>query len=117
VDISDRSATKEIYSVKEVYRKDPFYMRFVPKGFDNVFSINDTDLHRRYRRLLSNPMSESSLKTVYGVIEANVDFAIRRIHEEMETRGAADTFKWWMFMATDIIGELSFGESFRMPAL
>jgi hypothetical protein len=26
----------------------------------------------------------------------------------------ADVFKWWLFMATDIIGELSFGESFRM---
>lgn len=114
VDISDSNATKEIYSVKEIYRKDPFYMRFVPKGLENVFSVNDTELHRRYRRLLSNPMSESSLKTVYGVIEANVDFAIRRMHEEMETRGAADVFKWWMFMATDIIGELSFGESFRM---
>ena len=114
VDISDLSATKEIYSIKEVYRKDPFYTRFVPKGFENVFSVNDTDLHRRYRRLLSNPMSESSLKTVYRVIEAKVDFTIRRMHEEMETRGAADVFKWWMFMATDIIGELSFGESFRM---
>lgn len=31
----------------------------------------------------------------------------------MEARGAADVFKWWFFMATDIIGELTFGESFR----
>ncbi|KAK5651667.1 hypothetical protein OQA88_11842 [Cercophora sp. LCS_1] len=114
VDISDRNVTKEIYSVKAVYRKDPFYMRFIAKGVDNVFSVNDTDVHRRYRRLLSNPMSESALKTVHGVIEANVDLAIRRVREEVETRGAADIFKWWMFMATDIIGELSFGQSFRM---
>lgn len=34
--------------------------------------------------------------------------------EEMKSRGVADVFKWWTFMATDIIGELSFGESFRM---
>lgn len=34
--------------------------------------------------------------------------------EEIQTRGATDVFKWWLFMATDIIGELSFGESFRM---
>lgn len=34
--------------------------------------------------------------------------------EEIQDRGATDVFKWWLFMATDIIGELSFGESFRM---
>lgn len=32
----------------------------------------------------------------------------------MKIRGAVDVYKWWMFMATDVIGELSFGESFRM---
>ncbi len=32
----------------------------------------------------------------------------------MKSRGVADVFKWWTFMATDVIGELSFGESFRM---
>ena len=40
--------------------------------------------------------------------------AICRMVEEIQTRGATDIFKWWLFMATDIIGELSFGESFRM---
>lgn len=40
--------------------------------------------------------------------------AINRMDEEMGKRGAADVFKWWLFMATDVIGELSFGESFRM---
>ncbi|PNP59015.1 hypothetical protein THARTR1_01263 [Trichoderma harzianum] len=33
--------------------------------------------------------------------------------EEMGSRGAADVIKWSLFMATDIIGELSFGDSFR----
>lgn len=36
------------------------------------------------------------------------------MRNELETRGVADVFKWWFFMATDIIGELSFGESFRI---
>jgi hypothetical protein len=40
--------------------------------------------------------------------------AVDRIAEEMGKRGVADVFKWWLFMATDVIGELSFGESFRM---
>jgi cytochrome P450 len=114
VSFSDSAVTKEIYGVKETYLKAPFYQKFVPPGVSNVFSVSDVDLHRRYRRLLSGGMSESSLKSMYPVIEANVALAIQNIREEMEQRGAADVFKWWLFMATDIIGELTFGESFRM---
>lgn len=59
-------------------------------------------------------MSESSLKLVEVYIRRNIDLAVKGISEEMSQRGAADVFKWWMFMATDVIGELSFGESFKM---
>jgi cytochrome P450 len=100
--------------VKEAYVKAPFYQKLTPPGIFNVFNVSDVNLHRRYRRLLSGAMSESSLKLMYPVIEANVNLAIRNMREEMEKRGAADVFKWWIFMATDIIGELTFGESFRM---
>ncbi|KAK4156089.1 cytochrome P450 [Chaetomidium leptoderma] len=100
--------------IANVYLKAGFYQKLVPPGVSSVFSVRDTDLHRRYRRLLSGGMSESSLKSMYPAIEANVNLAIQNMREEMEKRGAADVFKWWMFMATDIIGELTFGESFRM---
>lgn len=33
---------------------------------------------------------------------------------ELTDHGVTDVFKWWLFMATDIIGELTFGDSFRM---
>ena len=33
---------------------------------------------------------------------------------DLTAHGATDVFKWWLFMATDIIGELTFGDSFRM---
>ena len=59
-------------------------------------------------------MSDSSLKKMEPSIDARVRLTIRRIQEEMETRGAVDVYKWWMFMSTDVIGELCFGDSFRM---
>jgi cytochrome P450 len=114
VDFADAAVAKEIYSVKEAYVKAPFYQKLTPPGVFNVFNVSDVTLHRRYRRLLSGAMSESSLKLMYPVIEANVNLAIRNMREEMDKRGAADVFKWWLFMATDVIGELTFGESFRM---
>lgn len=114
VDFSDITVTKEAYSVKEVYLKSSFYDKVLPPGTLGLFNVTDVNLHRRYRRLLSNNMSESSLKLMYSAIEANVNLAIQNMRGEMEERGAADVFKWWLFTATDIICELTFGESFRM---
>lgn len=60
------------------------------------------------------PFSESSIKTLEPTVRSKASLAVHRIREEMETRGAADVFKWFLFYSTDVIGELSFGESFRM---
>lgn len=79
-----------------------------------MFTARDMEQHARYRRLLSGPMSESSLKSVEHIVRARVDLAIERMAEEMKKRGAADVMKWWQFFSTDVIGELTFGESFRM---
>jgi hypothetical protein len=48
------------------------------------------------------------------LIAEKINLTVTRICQEMESRGVADVFKWWLFMTTDIIGELSFGQSFGM---
>lgn len=45
-------------------------------------------------------------------VDAYVKMAIDSMKREMDERGAADVAKFWLFMATDVIVELSFGESF-----
>lgn len=114
VHVSDVAATKQIHNVKSSFKKSSWYKSFTPPTVLNVFNTSDIELHRHLRRLLSSPMSESSLKLVEVYIRRNIDLAVKGISEEMSQRGAADVFKWWMFMATDVIGELSFGESFKM---
>lgn len=114
VHVSNIAATKQIHNVKSSFKKSSWYMSFTPPTVLNVFNTSDIDLHRHLRRLLSSPMSESSLKLVEVYIRRNIDLAVKGISEEMSRRGAADVLKWWMFMATDVIGELSFGESFKM---
>lgn len=84
---------------------------------DNIFNTGDPNSHRRQRRLLSAPLSETGLKSVVGIVDGKVKLALRRIDEEMRVGrgdGVADVFKWAGFMATDIIAELTFGESFQM---
>ncbi|QKD62054.1 cytochrome P450 [Fusarium oxysporum Fo47] len=111
VDISDITAVKEIHRIKYGYRKAPFYQNLVPNT-NNLFNTLDVEFHRHHRRLLSSPLSESSLKSVEPTVDDYVKTAIASMKREMDERGTADVAKFWLFMATDIIVELSFGESF-----
>ncbi|KAI3394048.1 hypothetical protein diail_3267 [Diaporthe ilicicola] len=113
VDVLDIPAAKEIHSVKATYAKAPWYRTFATPGTENVFSTTDIEFHRRHRRLLQGPLSETNLKVFHPVVEQRVELAIQRMKEETKTRGATDVLKWFLFMATDTVGELSFGESFR----
>lgn len=109
----DVAAAKQIHTVKERYLKSSFYKDISAPGVQNVFNTPDIWFHRRHRKLLQAPFSDASLQTFQPNIESRIRMALQRMAEETKTRGTADVFKWWMFMATDIIGELSFGESFR----
>ncbi|KAM4060191.1 cytochrome p450 [Hirsutella rhossiliensis] len=117
VDIIDIEAVKTIYGSRETFRKSQFYRRLAVPGQQSLFNTVNVDFHRRHRKLLAGPMSDSSLKWVIVHVEARLALALSRIGEEMKSRGAADVFKWWLFMTTDTIGELTFGDSFRMLEL
>jgi cytochrome P450 len=111
--VLDVPAAKEIHSVKATYAKAPWYRTFATPGTENVFSTTDIEFHRRHRRLLQGPLSETNLKVFHPVVEQRVELAIQRMKEETSTRGATDILKWFLFLATDTVGELTFGESFR----
>lgn len=113
VDVLDVPAAKEIHSVKATYAKAPWYRTFATPGTENVFSTTDIEFHRRHRRLLQGPLSETNLKVFHPVVEQRVGLAIQRMKEETKTRGATDVLKWFLFLATDTVGELTFGESFK----
>ncbi|KAE8391491.1 cytochrome P450 [Aspergillus alliaceus] len=114
VDICDIDATKEIHKTGGRFLKSAFYQTLTPPGTENVFSTTDPAFHAAHRRLLASPISDSSLAAFEPVIAGKVRLAVSRMAEEMRSHGSMDIFKWWLFMATDVIGELSFGESFRM---
>ncbi|POS70630.1 cytochrome P450 [Diaporthe helianthi] len=112
VDISDAPACQRvIHSVKGGFLKSPFYSLLITDS-SSVFNEIRPEIHHKYKRLLSNPMSETGLKTFLPRIDAKVRLAIERIREENKTRGAADVAKWFMFLSFDVIGNLTFGEGF-----
>ncbi|KAM0814770.1 putative Cytochrome protein [Seiridium cardinale] len=111
--VQDTAAVRQIYQVKGEFLKADFYDKLA-SGIVNVFSTRDVDIHKHQRRLLSGEMAESGLVKHLPVIETKVRMAIERMREEMQQRKTTDVFHWFLSMATDVIGELSFGESFKM---
>ncbi|CEL03105.1 hypothetical protein ASPCAL04262 [Aspergillus calidoustus] len=116
IDISDIPAAREIHRIASPFLKAPWYRLLNRKDGESVFSTTDPEYHRRHRRLLSSPLSDSNLRSVMEpLVRSRIDLAIEKIRSEASSRrGVADIYKWFFFMATDIIGELSFGDSFRM---
>jgi cytochrome P450 len=113
LDISELDAVREIHRVGGRYLKSDFYDNIGHRSLKTLFSTTDPNHHAIRRRLLSAGMARSNLARLEPVVMERVRQTIRRMSEEREKRGVVDVYKWWTFMATDVIGELSFGESFR----
>ncbi|KAI0909798.1 putative cytochrome P450 [Ustulina deusta] len=111
VDTISAVDAQQIHGIKRLFCKSSWYEDFIP-GNQNLVNVRDVQVHRRHRRLLSAPLSESSLKMVLPQVERKVQLAIFQMKQEMDARGVVDVLKWWTCMATDVIGELTFGESF-----
>lgn len=113
VDICDVDAVKVIHRARGGYLKLARFYRTL-SAVETVFSTTDPAFHSAHRRLLANPISDSFLTRFEPLISDRVHLAVNRMSNELESRGVMDVFKWWFYMTTDVIGELSFGESFRM---
>jgi cytochrome P450 len=115
VDFSSSTGAKRIHAFVRPFPKAKMYDAFLKEGGAlDVFSTRNFDVHSQHRRLLSTGLSESWLKKSEHVLRERVALAVERIGQEMKEHGAADVMKWWLFFATDVIGELTFGDSFRM---
>ncbi|CRG91768.1 putative sterigmatocystin biosynthesis P450 monooxygenase STCB [Talaromyces islandicus] len=114
VAINDITAIKQIHKVGGPFMKSNWYYDLTTAAVNNVFNTTNPGYHSRLRKLLSSPISEANLKEYEGAVTDRVLLAVRRVGEEINSRGTADIFKWMTFLATDVIGELSFGQSFQM---
>lgn len=114
VSIASIEEVKKVYGHKETFLKHPAYRALAPSKVDSMFNTSNVELHRRYRRLLTSPMSESSLKSAIPDVYSRATATVYKMEEELQTRGVIDVFKWWFFFTTDTLGDLTFGSSFNM---
>ncbi|KAM0217610.1 hypothetical protein ACHAQD_007353 [Fusarium lateritium] len=115
--ISDLEAFSTIHKIGGGFLKSAWYDGITPNREPGIFVMRDPHQHAARRRLFARAFSVSSLLANWEpVIRGKTELAVRKIKEDAKSAGA-DVFKWWTLMATDMIAELSFGESFRMLEL
>lgn len=114
----DLPAVRAIYKVGSPFNKSSWYMRFVhvPKMTKStpLFSMVDSKEHSKHRRVQAHNFSEKWIRSMEPQIVRNVNLTVSGMKRENEANGHMDVLKWFTFMATDVIGEASFGESFKL---
>ncbi|KAI0110936.1 isotrichodermin C-15 hydroxylase [Nemania sp. FL0031] len=110
-------AWSDVYALKQSNQagnlpKDPkFYVR-APGSPDTISSASDAD-HRRLRRLQAHAFSEKAIMLQEQYLQDYTGKFVNRIRDEAsQNNGVVDIVKWVNFPTTDVIGDLSFGESF-----
>lgn len=96
--------------VTEIRYIDGYYLLAILKYLR--YASNSLRCSARQRKALSHGFSKKALWEQESIVQSFVDMFICRLHEYASTGEAFDIVRWYNFLTIDIIGDLSFGESF-----
>ncbi|PLB47126.1 cytochrome P450 [Aspergillus steynii IBT 23096] len=85
--------------------------RFYDNGHPNIAFVLDPEEHARQHRIFAPQFRPSAVRTQEPIIHAHVDRCVDQIAARKDT--PLDVSKWFEWLTFDIIGELTFGESFN----
>ncbi|EPQ67389.1 Bgt-1532 [Blumeria graminis f. sp. tritici] len=114
----DSQAWTEIYGHPTTSKsgnlpKDSRKLRFEENGAANILSANDAD-HRRIRRIQTHMFSEKALTAQEPLIMSYVDLLISHLQDKANhsSTSVVNLVDWFNYTTFDILGKLTFGESF-----
>lgn len=115
----DPAAWDDIYSNtnganSEAFKKSEIWHGNPDGGPSSVFTTIDFKEHARLRRYMDPAFSERAVSQQEPIIQNYVSLCIKKLHERTSANGrtAVNIVDWFNFTLFDIIGDLSFGESF-----
>lgn len=116
VAVADVAGVSQIHKIGSGYLKSSFYANLTPTREPGIFAMQNPHDHAARRKLFARAFSNSSLKGNWEAeIRRKTTLAVDQIKNATKQSGkGADVLKWWTLMATDVITQLSFGESFEM---
>ncbi|RKP07804.1 cytochrome P450 [Thamnocephalis sphaerospora] len=80
---------------------------------DSIFSTRDPDFHRMLKRLIAPAFSLSSIASMESIVaDVGVRRLARRISEHAKANETFDLMAYLHYMAFDLTGEISMGQSF-----
>ncbi|KAF6802336.1 benzoate 4-monooxygenase cytochrome P450 [Colletotrichum musicola] len=110
VSFTTSQAWKTIYGYGRV--QFPKYFAFEePRPDINILTADDAN-HARIRRGVSHAFSPRALAEQEPLIHEYVDKLVRRLRDVAESRAPTEMGRWFHITSFDIIGDLTFGESF-----
>ncbi|MCJ1289044.1 hypothetical protein MMC34_000576 [Xylographa carneopallida] len=82
-------------------------------GIDSIVTASDAD-HSRLRRILAHAFSDKALREQEPLLQTHVDDFLVGLRAQIAgpARGNVDLTPWFSWYTFDVIGDLSFGESF-----
>ncbi|KAJ8071924.1 hypothetical protein OCU04_002229 [Sclerotinia nivalis] len=113
VSCSSLSSFQSIHPISKTFLKSPWYQNFIPNPA-GILTMIDPKLHAARRKLFANAFSKSFLKTNWEKeVRRKAAMAVEKIKRDA-LRKEADILMFFTFMATDILAQLAFGESFKI---
>ncbi|KAF4301045.1 Cytochrome P450 [Botryosphaeria dothidea] len=113
--ISGDTAWQDIYGFrgakKPEFGKDLHWYSVSPNGVRSMLSTSRED-HARVRRIFSHAFSDKALREQEPLIQRYIDLLVQRLHEKTAAGADVDMVRYYNFTTFDIIGDLTFGESF-----
>ena len=113
----DASAWHDIHGYHpdaQFFERDPLLYGKSFNNVDNLLTAKHGD-HERMRKVLGHAFSERAIREQEPTVQMYIEKLIRRLHEQISSssQGKVDMVKWYGWMAFDIIGDLTFGSSFK----
>ncbi|KAH7350674.1 cytochrome P450 monooxygenase-like protein [Rhexocercosporidium sp. MPI-PUGE-AT-0058] len=108
-------AWRDIYGYRKGGKhleRDPRFFYADPTRAQNIISSNEAN-HARLRKVMIHAFSDKALQEQEPIVTSYCDLLIEQLHSQMEAKQTVDIAAWFNFASFDIIGDLTFGESFH----
>ncbi|TGO81688.1 hypothetical protein BPOR_1052g00020 [Botrytis porri] len=113
ISCSSLTSFKTIHRISKPFLKATWYRHFTSQ-LPNVFSMINPKDHAARRKLFAHAFSKSSLRANWeSEVRKKTSLAVNKIKRDA-LAGEVDIMRFFMYMATDVVGHLCFGESFNM---
>lgn len=107
--ISLPSGVKTIYELGGKYSKTDYYKPLLAADVDqqNIFTIQDNDLHKERRRKIASLYTMSSMVSYEKAVDEMTRVCVRKMHEFAEQGRMINIPQWMQYYAFDVIGEIT----------